>query len=185
MPLLFISIVIKLKTNLNKKKIEIMATRGTIVLKIKDEDLGKKVKVNPTYLTKDEERVKKYETKCFEVELSKKYAEIYQHWDSYPIGLGVDLVKHWDTYDKVLNLILGGDISSVRGDEVNGYVAMEDRDESYDSDKPRFTDGCPPVSEEYQYLFDEDSKWYVRGSYSVKEWTLASECIVKQSSSIE
>ena len=37
-----------------------MATRGTIVLKIKDEDLGKKVKVNPTYLTKDEERINHY-----------------------------------------------------------------------------------------------------------------------------
>ena len=156
-----------------------MATRGTIVLKIKDEDLGKKVKVNPTYLTKDEERIKKYETKCFEVELSKKYAEIYQHWDSYPSGLGVDLVKHWDTYDKVLNLILGGDASSV-GIEVTGYVAMEARDEQYKDLQPNFTDECPRVREEYQYLFDDD-KWYVRDCYEIEDWTLVSEYLVKHS----
>ena len=156
-----------------------MATRGTIVLKIKDEDLGKKVKVNPTYLTKDEERIKKYETKCFEVELSKKYAEIYQHWDSYPEGLGVSLVKDWDTYDKVLNLILGGDASSV-DKEVTGYVAMEDRDEQYKDLKPRFYNDCPSVSEEYQYLFD-DGKWYVRDDYEIEDWTLVSEYLVKHS----
>lgn len=126
-----------------------MATRGTIVINIKDEDLGKKVKVNPTYLTKDEDKIEKYETKCFEVELSKKYAEIYQHWDSYPQGLGVDLVRHWDTYDKVLNLILGGDASSVNGDTVIGYVAMDDRDEQYKDLQPNFTDECPRVSEEW------------------------------------
>ena len=158
-----------------------MATRGTIVIKIKDEDLGKKVKVNPTYLTKDEDEIEKYETKCFEVELSKKYAEIYQHWDSYPQGLGVDLVKHWDTYDKVLNLILGGDASSVDGDTVTGYVAMDDRDEQYKDLQPNFTDECPRVSEEWQYLFDEDGKWYVRDGYKVKEWTLVSEYLIKHS----
>ena len=157
-----------------------MATRGTIVIKIKDEDLGKKVKVNPTYLTKDEERIKKYETKCFEVELSKKYAEIYQHWDSYPEGLGLSLVKYWDTYDKVLNLILGGDASSVHSD-VTGYVAMEDRDEKYKDLKPKFTDECPRVREEWQYLFDEDGKWYVRDDYDVKKWTLVSEYLIKHS----
>ena len=158
-----------------------MATRGTIVIKIKDEDLGKKVKVNPTYLTKDENKIKKYETKCFEVELSKKYAEIYQHWDSYPQGLGVDLVKHWDTYDKVLNLILGGDASSVDGDTVTGYVAMDDRDEQYKDLQPNFTDECPRVSEEWQYLFDEDGKWYVRDDYEVKKWVLVSEYLIKHS----
>lgn len=157
-----------------------MATRGTIVIRIKDEDLGKKVKVNPTYLTKDEERIKKYETKCFEVELSKKYAEIYQHWDSYPEGLGTSLVKYWDTYDKVLNLILGGDASSVDSD-VTGYVAMEDRDEQYKDLQPNFTDECPRVSEEWQYLFDEDGKWYVRDGYRVKKWMLVSEYLTKHS----
>ena len=157
-----------------------MATRGTIVIKIKDEDLGKKVKVNPTYLTKYEERINKYETKCFEVELSKKYAEIYQHWDSYPEGLGLSLVKYWDTYDKVLNLILGGDASSVDSD-VTGYVAMEDRDEQYKDLQPKFTDKCPRVSEEWQYLFDEDGKWYVRGGYRANKWTLVSEYLTKHS----
>ena len=156
-----------------------MATRGTIVIKIKDEDLGKKVKVNPTYLTKDKERIKKYETKCFEVELSKKYAEIYQHWDSYPEGLGTSLVKYWDTYDKVLNLILGGDASSVDYD-VTGYVAMEDRDEQYKDLQPKFTDECPRVSEEYQYLFD-DGKWYVRDDYEINDWVLVSEYLIKNS----
>lgn len=155
-----------------------MATRGTIVIKIKDEDLGKKVKVDPSYLTKKEDKIKKYETKCFEIELSKKYAEIYQHWDSYPSGLGQDLIDYWDTYDKVLNLILGGDASSV-GENVNGYVAMDDRDEQYDDLKPRFSNNCPHVTEEYQYLFDEDEKWYVRGDYEIEEWVLLSEYLEK------
>lgn len=150
-----------------------MATRGTIIIKIKDEDLGKKVKVNPTYLTTNSNMIKYYETKCFEVELSKKYAEIYQHWDSYPDGLGASLVKYWDTYDKALNLILGGDASSV-GDEVMSYVTMENIGKEYKDLQPKFYDECPPVREEYQYLFD-DGKWYVRGDYKIKDWMLVSE----------
>lgn len=94
-------------------------------------------------------------------------------------GLGAELVKYWDTYDKVLNLILGGDASSV-GQEVTGYVAMEDRDEQYKDLLPNFKDECPSVSEEYQYLFD-DGKWYVRGDYEIKDWVLVSEYLEKNS----
>lgn len=180
MPHLFISIAIRLKTNLNKKKIEIMATRATIVIRIKDEDLGKKVKVDPSYLTKDEIKIEKYNKKCFEIELSKKYAEIYHHWDGYPEGLGLDLIKHWNSYEKVFNLILAGDQSSIQGDTVTTYVTMEDRDELYKDLQPKFSEECPSVSEDYQYLYD-DGKWYVRGTYKIKNWILVEDYLNKYS----
>lgn len=155
-----------------------MATRGTIVVKIKDEDLGKKVKVNPKFLTDNEAVVEKYNKKCFEITLSKRYAEIYQHWDSYPEGLGESLVRGWTDYEKALNLILGGDASSVDEDGVTQYVVMEDRDEQYERLQPTFTDDVPNVSEEYQYLLD-DGVWYVRDDYDMKEFKPVTEVLEK------
>ncbi len=155
-----------------------MATRGTIVLEIKDEDLGKKVKVNPMILTDNEKAIEKYNKKCFEITLKGKYAEIYQHWDSYPEGLGKSLIDNWNDYDKILNLILGGDASSV-DKTVEQYVAMNDRDEKYEDLQPSFSDEVPSVREEYQYLFD-NGVWYVRGSYSIKEFKPVSEVLSKE-----
>lgn len=155
-----------------------MATRGTIVVKIKDEDLGKKVKVNPKFLTRDEAVAEKYNKKCFEITLSKRYAEIYQHWDSYPEGLGASLVNGWTDYEKALNLILGGDASSVDEDGVTQYVVMEDRDEQYERLQPTFTDDVPNVSEEYQYLLD-NGVWYVRDNYDIKEFKPVTEVLEK------
>ena len=36
----------------------------------------------------------------------------YHHWDSYPQGLGVNLVKHFNSYEKASELIDGGDMSA-------------------------------------------------------------------------
>ena len=38
---------------------------------------------------------------------------VYCHWDGYPEFNGVKLVEHFNSYDKVAELIDGGDISSL------------------------------------------------------------------------
>ena len=38
---------------------------------------------------------------------------VYCHWDGYPKFNGVKLVEHFNSYDKVAELIDGGDISSL------------------------------------------------------------------------
>lgn len=151
-----------------------MSTRGEILVKIKDSDVGKKVKVNPSLLTDSETSIERFNNKCFEIELSGKYGEIYCHHDSYPNGLGKALVTNFNDYDKALNLILGGDTSGV-GDMSACYVAIVDDGEWYEDVKPDFYDEIPRMSEEYQYLF-EDGQWFVRSIHgSISDFVSVSE----------
>lgn len=143
-----------------------MSTRGTIVLKIKDKDIGTKEKVNPYFLSDNLRDIAVYNEKCFEIELTNKYAEIYVHHDAYPEYLGECLTNNWEFYQKVLNLILGGNTSNVGENLSDAYVLY---DEDYKKLKPEFTDEIPKISEEYQYLYD-DGTWYVRDIYNNKEF---------------
>ena len=151
-----------------------MSTRGSIVIKLRDEDCGKKIKVNPTVLTNNEELINLYNEKCFEIVLDGKYGEIYCHHDSYPNGLGISLLEYWNTYEKVLNLILSGDTSGV-SDTTDSYVF----DEEYDDNKPTFTNDVPTRHQEYQYMFDNDV-WYFRGICDNTEWTPVKKYLEKR-----
>ena len=91
---------------------------------------------------------------------------VYHHWDGYPSWLGVTLEKKFNTFDKVAELIDGGDISSCDSDrdwnleKVENHVQYyNDRGEKTEprldlNDEDFFADG-----EEYAYIFEPNGKW--------------------------
>lgn len=111
-----------------------MSTRSTIVLKIKDEDVGKNFYRNNVMLT------------------FGKYMSIYCHHDGNVDGVGKELSKYYNDYDSILDLILSGDCSSIGC----AYSKYED----YNSNKPKCFNTIPPIEEEYQYVF-YNNIWHV------------------------
>lgn len=144
-----------------------MATRATITLKIKDEDLNKTKKFDIDKLPENTS----YKDDCIEnlreVTLNKPYISIYHHFDGYPEGLGLTLYEEFNDYDKALNILLGGDASSINGDTIIQYCPAY-QDENWDRTKPDLTDEIPATDQDYQYYFD-DEKWWFRG-YEKTNW---------------
>lgn len=144
-----------------------MATRATITLKIKDEDLNKTKKFDIDKLPENTS----YNDDCIEnlqeVTLNKPYISIYHHFDGYPEGLGLTLYEEFNDYDKALNILLGGDASSINGNTITQYCAAY-KDEDWDSDKPDLSEEIPGAHQDYQYYFDGE-KWWFRG-YQKQEW---------------
>ncbi len=91
---------------------------------------------------------------------------VYHHWDGYPQWLGVTLNEKFNTFDKVAELIDGGDMSSCDSDtdwslnKVDNHVQYyNDRGEKTEprldlNDEDFFADG-----EEYAYIFEPNGKW--------------------------
>lgn len=144
-----------------------MATRSNICLVLNKEDIGKVVKFDQTKLPKGVKCDNKFMDKIKEVTLVKPVLEIYHHWDGYPEGVGETLVKQYNEYNTILNLLLGGDASSINGDNVCQYCAW--RGEDWGSVKPRQLDN-PVLNEEYLYKF-ENGTWYFRDDYENEDWT--------------
>lgn len=144
-----------------------MATRATITLKIKDEDLNKTKKFDIDKLPENTS----YKDDCIEnlreVTLNKPYISIYHHFDGYPEGLGFTLYEEFNDYDKALNILLGGDASSINGDTIIQYCPAY-QDENWDRTKPDLTDEIPAADQDYQYYFDGE-KWWFRG-YEKTNW---------------
>ena len=149
-----------------------MATRSTISLKISESDKGKVFHFDVDKLPKS---VLGYEDECIDkvgdVKLEKDYLTIYHHWDGYPEGVGETLVEKFNDYESILNLLCGGDASSINGDTIVQYCAWrgEAWDDAYGGVRPKQSDTEPSVTEEYAYLF-KDGKWLFKG-YEAEEWT--------------
>ena len=91
---------------------------------------------------------------------------VYHHWDGYPQWLGVTLEQKFNTFDKVAELIDGGDISSCDSDtdwdlnKVDNHVQYyNDRGEKTEprldlNEQDFFANG-----EEYAYIFEPNGKW--------------------------
>lgn len=127
-----------------------MSTRSNISVIVKDSDLGKTMKFDDSKLPKD--RVAEGVDVMGEVRIAKPVLQIYHHWDGYPEGVGKTLLEDFNDYDKALNLVLGGDVSSILGGCLAYYCAREG------FDGPEQLD-VPTMYEEYVYKF-EDGKWY-------------------------
>ena len=144
-----------------------MATRATITLKIKDEDLNKTKKFDIDKLPENTS----YNDDCIEnlqeVTLNKPYISIYHHFDGYPDGLGVTLFTKFNDYDKALNILLGGDASSINDDTIIQYCSAY-QNEDWERTKPDLTDEIPAAAQDYQYYFDGE-KWWFR-DYEKTEW---------------
>ena len=93
---------------------------------------------------------------------------VYHHWDGYPEWLGVTLKEKFNTYDKIAELIDGGDISCCDSDSDWDLQKVENHVQYYndrgEKTEPRL-DTCvedylanPANDAEYAYLF-ENNKW--------------------------
>jgi hypothetical protein len=145
-----------------------MATRSTISLKVSEGDKGKVFHFDISKLPKS---VSVYEDdfidKIGDVKLEKDYLTIYHHWSGYPDGVGYTLVKKFNDYDTILNLLCGGDASSINCESIIQYCAW--RGDEWEYVQPKQSDTEPSVTEEYAYLF-KDGKWFFKG-YEAEEWT--------------
>lgn len=144
-----------------------MATRATITLKIKDEDLNKTKKFDIDKLPENTS----YNDDCIEnlqeLTLNKPYITIYHHFDGHPDRLGVTLFTKFHDYDKALNLLLGGDASSINGNPIIQYCSAY-QNEDWDSTKPDLTDEIPAADQDYQYYFDGENWWF--RDYKKTKW---------------
>ena len=90
---------------------------------------------------------------------------VYHHWDGYPQWLGVTLKEKFDTYEKIAELIDGGDVSCIDSD-TNWKLEKVDNHVQYYNDRGEKTeprlDTCVEDylvnGEEYAYLF-ENNQW--------------------------
>ena len=89
---------------------------------------------------------------------------VYHHWDGYPQWLGVTLEQKFNTFDKVAELIDGGDISCCDSDsdwdlnKVDNHVQYyNDRGEKteprLDLSVEDYIENENSICEEYAYLF--------------------------------
>lgn len=109
-----------------------------------------------------------------EVTLEKPILEIYHHWDGYPEGLGKTLLKQYNDYNTILNLLLGGDASSINGDNICQDRAATGED--WRSVKPKQLDK-PVLNEYYLYKF-ENGVWYFEDEN--EDWTNLEEYLNAQ-----
>ena len=95
---------------------------------------------------------------------------VYHHWDGYPQWLGVTLKAKFNTFEKVAELIDGGDMSSCdSNDDWDRKELGETRplyyNERGEKTEPRldlnFDDYVNNANacEEFVYVFTADSKW--------------------------
>mgnify|MGYP006272631629 CR=1 FL=1 len=103
----------------------------------------------------------------------------YCHWDGYVEGVGETLLTHYQEAQKVLDLVHGGDISSlgpVIGKKHDFDQADPNTETTYYSrdrgetgvgfkvffDRESFVKHYEGVGCEYFYFMDEDENWYVK-----------------------
>ena len=144
-----------------------MSTRSNICLVLNKEDIGKVVKFDETKLPKDATCDNEFLNMVEEVTLEKPVLEIYHHWDGHPESVGKTLLEQYNDYNTILNLLLGGDASSINVNNVRQYCAW--RGEDWKSVKPRQLDK-PSFNEKYLYKF-ENGVWYFRYDYENEDWT--------------
>ena len=127
-----------------------MSTRSSILIEVPDDYIGKTLKYNPI---KQEARWRDdtITDMSQEVKITKKYLGIYCHHDGYPDGVGFSLVNGFNSFEGALNLILGGDCSSICSDRICRYATREG--ENWEYIKPRTLDEIKKVSSDSEYLY--------------------------------
>lgn len=159
-----------------------MSTRCNIRVILKEEDRNKDLKFAPNEQQAD--NLKKNEWGADQLNegmwepVNPDGAEalmIYHHWDGYIEGVGKTLVEKYNSYEDALNLVLGGDCSSING----AYTPYANRkSEEWECIKPRAVSESHKMEEEYDYMYKDD-KWYVRGGYDegCDDWTPLEEVL--------
>ena len=101
---------------------------------------------------------------------------VYHHWDGYPQWLGVTLNKKFNTFDKVAELIDGGDMSSCDSNDDWDRKQLGDTRPLYYNERGEKTEPRLDTNEweyfnnneEYAYIFENDSWtcYEVNGGYN-------------------
>ena len=135
-----------------------MSTRCSILIEVPDELIGQTIK----YQKQDNEyRWDKDIDKTEPVKITKKYLGIYCHHDGYPNGVGYELVNRYDDFNSALNLILGGDCSSI----FQSYMRYATKEcEDWKWIRPRQFDEVKKVSDDSEYLYlykPQHNQWYL------------------------
>lgn len=157
-----------------------MSTRSRIAIILKDEDKGKVFFPNENLLYGKLYHENKGAEGVIDVPMlhdtafEKKVVSIYHHWDGYPIGVGITLMEHYNDYEKVRNLMLFGDASSINADSTTDEISFYNywRNEDWNVVHPRqnndikgLKDSVRKGWEEYCYLYQPNEngeyEWYV------------------------
>jgi len=90
---------------------------------------------------------------------------VYHHWDGYPQWLGVTLREKFNTYEKIAELLDGGDVSCIDSDsdwqlnKVDNHVQYyNDRGENTEPRLDQTVEDYLENGEEFAYLF-ENNEW--------------------------
>ena len=151
-----------------------MSTPSRIIIKLRKEDIGRKIKFDPNklplplgnWINKDENgRVWRNESdkdKTREITLKGKYIGIYCHWDGYMENVGAVLKESFNDYETTLNLIVGGYCSGIASGEVNHYANRIGH--KWSEIKPlqgslKHLRDC--IYGQYEYIF-ENNKWIAK-----------------------
>jgi len=150
-----------------------MSTPSRIILKVRKEDIGRKIKFDPTKLpiplkewieTDENGKVwldQRGKDLCRVVTLKGDYIGIYCHWDGCLDSVGETLKEHFNDYETALNLLVGGFCSGIANGHVAHY-ANRNIDKWCDI-KPiqgSFNKVYETIYGQYNYLF-EDGVWKV------------------------
>lgn len=150
-----------------------MATRSCIIVKVRENEIGTTQKYS------DEKSKAPASSwggsginKCEDVKIEKPYIGVYCHWDGYPSGVGASLKSFADTYERALNIVLGGSISSVSEDSFTHYANRDGEIWSHIAPIQGDTaiDVNAKVDEDYCYLFDEDNGGWIILNKETKEF---------------
>ena len=140
-----------------------MSTRCSILIEIPNNLIGQTLK----YQKQDNETSwDKNIDKTEPVKITKKYLGIYCHHDGYPNGVGSELVNKYNNFNSALNLILGGDCSSIVKNLIR-YATRESEEWKYVH--PRILDTIRKVSDdsEYLYLFENNHWNLITSGYKI------------------
>ena len=111
-----------------------MSTPSRIIIKLRKEDIGRKIKFDPDklplplgnwiYKVKNGRvwRDESDKEKSREITLKGEYIGIYCHWDGYTEGVGAVLKESFNDYETALNLIAGGWCSGICSGNVMHYA---------------------------------------------------------------
>lgn len=143
-----------------------MATRSFISIEVPQEYIGKTLKFDRSkfkqrlvdmgkngYTFTDAKTVN-----TEEVTITKKYLSIYHHWDS---DFLIDVLpKAFNNVDEIINLMLLGDCSSIKIDEVVPYICRNNGNfVEWDEVAPIQCDAVDELPvEDYNFLF-KNGKW--------------------------
>lgn len=137
-----------------------MATRCSILIKLKDEDLDKKLCINKNLYKYDISKIK--DIKCIYTDKYYPYIGIYIMYDGYLSYTGNVLNELYNTYEKAKNLILMGYMDIVPKKIISNITKnlwCIRYGWEYESEPRQFTKIEPVGGDsDYIYVF-EDNKW--------------------------